>query len=419
MKLKFLAPALLAGFVAFTSCSKEDNKKPDPAPAPAPTPEPAPTPKGEAKEVKDLDASDEQKWVYFSFEKGTVVEVTNPRTTDNWDIAFNRYNIRTNGGVSGIGEVEVVNTNSKDFASVTKVPADGYKKDEKVKEFGRPAPGQTQPSIIEVEKNPVISGTVQSTDPKGWYNYIPPKKGENSPHFEITKYVYVLKTVKGDKYVKIQLTNYNKSDKPDKSGFITFTYDFLTEKEAAKPVEKVALDFAGNEAKEVQLDATGDWKYFSLKNGEVTPATPADDLTWDIAFKGYYVKLNGGTSGKGKAEVVKVEGTNFAEIVEAPKAGFAKDAQGKISQGNYPNTRKVDASFSQYMSGGFGTKTGIIGLDPTKAPKVFTPTNYIYVLKTADGTYAKVQVTDYYKDNADVAGGTVKLKYQLSKTVSE
>ena len=179
------------------------------------------------------------------------------------------------------------------------------------------------------------------------------------------------------------------------------------------------MDFAGNEAKEVQLDATGDWKYFSLKNGEVTPATPADDLTWDIAFKGYYVKLNGGTSGKGKAEVVKVEGTNFAEIVEAPKAGFAKDAQGKISQGNYPNITKVDASFSQYMSGGFGIKTGIIGLDPTKAPKVFTPTNYIYVLKTADGTYAKVQVTDYYKDNADVAGGTVKLKYQLSKTVSE
>ena len=410
MKLKFIVPALLAGLVAFTSCSKEDNKKPDPAPAPAPTP------KGEAKEVKDLDVSDEQKWVYFSFEKGTVVEVTNPRTTDNWDIAFNRYNIRTNGGVSGIGEVEVVNTNSKDFASVTKAPADGYKKDEKVKEFGRPAPGQTQPSIIEVEKNPVISGTVQSTDPKGWYNYIPPKKGENSPHFEITKYVYVLKTVKGDKYVKIQLTNYNKSDKPDKSGFITFIYDFLTEKATA---EKVALDFSGNEAKEVQLDATGDWKYFSLKNGEVTPAKPEEDLTWDLAFNNYYVRLNGGTSGKGKAEVVKVEGTNFAEIVEAPKAGFAKDAQGKISQGNYPNTTKVDASFSQYMSGGFGTKTGIIGLDPTKAPKVFTPTNYIYVLKTADGTYAKVQVTDYYKDNADVAGGTVKLKYQLSKTVSE
>ncbi len=409
MKLKFIVPALLAGLVVFTSCSKEDNKKEEPSPAP----------QGRAKEIKDLDASDQQKWVYFSFEKGTTVEVTNPKTTDNWDIAFNRYNIRTNGGVSGIGEAEVVNTNSKNFAAVTKAPAEGYEKDKKITEVGRPAPGQTQPSITEVEKNPVISGTVQSPDPKGWYNYNRPKQGENTPHFDITKYVYVLKTAKGGKYVKIQLTGYTKSNQPDKSGFITFTYDFLTEKEAAKPVEKVALDFAGNEAKEVQLDATGDWKYFSLKNGEVTPATPANDLSWDIAFKGYYVRLNGGTSGKGKAEVVKVEGTDFAKVTEAPKAGFAKDAQGKISQGNYPNITKVDASFSQYMSGGFGTKTGIIGLDPTKAPKVFTPTNYIYVLKTADGTYAKVQVTDYYKDNADISGGTIKLKYQLSKTVSE
>ena len=123
MKLKFIVPALLAGLVAFTSCSKEDNKKPDPAPAPAPQ---------GAKEVKDLDASDQQKWVYFSFTKGTVVEITNPKTTDDdWDIAFNRYNIRTNGGVSGKGEAEVVNTNSKDFTAVTKAPAEGYEKDKK------------------------------------------------------------------------------------------------------------------------------------------------------------------------------------------------------------------------------------------------------------------------------------------------
>ena len=417
MKLKFLAPALLAGFVAFTSCSKEDNKKPDPAPAPAPTPEPAPTPKGEAKEVKDLDASDEQKWVYFSFEKGTVVEVTNPRTTDNWDIAFNRYNIRTNGGVSGIGEVEVVNTNSKDFASVTKAPADGYKKDEKVKEFGRPAPGQTQPSIIEVEKNPVISGTVQSTDPKGWYNYIPPKKGENSPHFEITKYVYVLKTVKGDKYVKIQLTNYNKSDKPDKSGFITFIYDFLTEKATA---EKVALDFAGNEAKEVQLNATGDWKYFSLKNGEVTPATPADDLTWDIAFKGYYVKLNGGTSEKGKAEAFRTEEKDFTKVTEAPKKGFEKDKEVTFTSRDGSSSKE---NVSPILTGGFGSTIGAISLNPANIAKygnVYGPNEWVYVIKTADGTYAKIQVTDFYNQVGDKkVPGFPKLKYQLSKTVSE
>ena len=405
MKLKFLAPALLAGFVAFTSCSKEDNKKPDPAPAPAPQ---------GAKEVKDLDASDQQKWVYFSFTKGTVVEITNPKTTDDdWDIAFNRYNIRTNGGVSGKGEAEVVNTNSKDFAAVTKAPAEGYEKDKKFTEVGRPAPGQTQPSITEVEKNPVISGTVMVENSKGWYNYNRPKQGENTPHFEI-------KTAKGNKYVKIQLTSYTKSDQPDKSGFITFTYDFLTEKETAKPVEKVTLDFAGNEAKEVQLDATGDWKYFSLKNGEVTPATPADDLTWDIAFKGYYVKLNGGTSGKGKAEVFRTEEKDFTKVTEAPKKGFEKDKEVTFTSRDGSSSKE---NVSPILTGGFGSTTGAIGLNPANIAKygnVYGPNEWVYVIKTADGTYAKIQVTDFYNQVGDKkVPGFPKLKYQLSKTVSE
>ena len=409
MKVKFLAPVLLTGLVAFTSCSKDDNKTPTPTP---------PTPQNTVKEVKNLNASDEKKWVYFSFQTGTTVEVTNPKTTDNWDIAFNRYNIRTNGGVSGIGEAEVVNTNSKDFAAVTKAPAEGYEKDKEVTDFGRPRPGESQPSVIKSEKNPVISGTVNKQDSKGWYNYIPPKQGENTPHHEITKYVYVLKTAKGGKYVKIQLTGYT-NDK-NETGYITFSYDFLTEKEAAKPVEKVALDFAGNEAKEVQLDATGDWKYFSLKNGEVTPATPADDLTWDIAFKGYYVKLNGGTSGKGKAEAFRTEEKDFTKVTEAPKKGFEKDKEVTFTSRDGSSSKE---NVSPILTGGFGSTTGAIGLNPANTAKygnVYGPNEWVYVIKTADGTYAKIQVTDFYNQvgNKKVPGFP-KLKYQLSKTVSE
>jgi hypothetical protein len=408
MKVKFLAPVLLTGLVAFTSCSKDDNKTPTPTP---------PTPQNTVKEVKNLNASDEQKWVYFSFETGTIVEVTNPKTTDNWDIAFNRYNIRTNGGVSGIGEAEVVNTNSKDFAAVTKAPAEGYEKDKEVTDFGRPRPGQTQPSVTKSEKNPVISGTVNKQDSKGWYNYIPPKQGEN-PHHELTKYVYVLKTAKGGKYVKIQLTGYT-NDK-NETGYITFTYNFLTEKETAKPAEKVALDFSGSEAKEVQLDATGDWKYFSLKNGEVTPATPADDLTWDIAFKGYYVKLNGGTSGKGKAEAFRTEEKDFTKVTEAPKKGFEKDKEVTFTSRDGSSSKE---NVSPILTGGFGSTTGAIGLNPANIAKygnVYGPNEWGYVIKTADGTYAKIQVTDFYNQVGDKkVPGFPKLKYQLSKTVSE
>ena len=408
MKVKFLAPVLLTGLVAFTSCSKDDNKTPTPTP---------PTPQNTVKEVKNLNASDEQKWVYFSFETGTIVEVTNPKTTDNWDIAFNRYNIRTNGGVSGIGEAEVVNTNSKDFAAVTKAPAEGYEKDKEVTDFGRPRPGQTQPSVTKSEKNPVISGTVNKQDSKGWYNYIPPKQGEN-PHHELTKYVYGLKTAKGGKYVKIQLTGYT-NDK-NETGYITFTYNFLTEKETAKPAEKVALDFSGSEAKEVQLDATGDWKYFSLKNGEVTPATPADDLTWDIAFKGYYVKLNGGTSGKGKAEAFRTEEKDFTKVTEAPKKGFEKDKEVTFTSRDGSSSKE---NVSPILTGGFGSTIGAISLNPANIAKygnVYGPNEWVYVIKTADGTYAKIQVTDFYNQVGDKkVPGFPKLKYQLSKTVSE
>lgn len=407
MKVKFLAPVLLTGLVAFTSCSKDDNKTPTPIP-----------PQNTAKEVKNLNASDEQKWVYFSFETGTIVEVTNPKTTDNWDIAFNRYNIRTNGGVSGIGEAEVVNTNSKDFAAVTKAPAEGYEKDKEVTEYGRPRPGQTQPSVTKSEKNPVISGTVNKQDSKGWYNYTPPKQGENTPHFEITKYVYVLKTAKGGKYVKIQLTGYT-NDK-NETGYITFSYDFLTEKETAKPAEKVALDFSGSEAKEVQLDATGDWKYFSLKNGEVTPNNPAEDFSWDIAFKGYYVRLNGGTSGKGKAEAFRTEEKDFTKVTEAPKKGFEKDKEVTFTSRDGSSSKE---NVSPILTGGFGSTTGAIGLNPANIAKygsVYGPNEWVYVIKTADGTYAKIQVTDFYNQVGDKkVPGFPKLKYQLSKTVTE
>ena len=201
------------------------------------------------------------------------------------------------------------------------------------------------------------------------------------------------------------------------AGLVAFTSCSKDDSKKEEPkVEKIALDFSGSEAQEVQLDRALDWRYFSFKNGEVTPTNPAEDLTWDIAFKGYYVRLNGGTSGKGKAEAFKTEEKDFAKVVESPKTGFVKDTEGELTLGRFPNLTTEKGSFSELLSGGLGTKTGIIGLDPTKAPKVFVPTNNIYILKTADGTYLKFQVTDFYKGAQDIIGGSPKVKFQLSKT---
>ena len=50
-----------------------------------------------------VDASDYNDWVYFSLETFSQVDISNPSTSLEWDLAFQRKHIRTNSGLSGPG----------------------------------------------------------------------------------------------------------------------------------------------------------------------------------------------------------------------------------------------------------------------------------------------------------------------------
>ena len=52
----------------------------------------------------EINASAYNKWIYFSFETGNTLEINNPESSLDWDIAFKKNHIRTNGGLSGIGQ---------------------------------------------------------------------------------------------------------------------------------------------------------------------------------------------------------------------------------------------------------------------------------------------------------------------------
>lgn len=52
----------------------------------------------------------EDNWIYFSFSEGKVLSGINESNRANdltWDIAFYRYNVRTNGGKSGTAVILV------------------------------------------------------------------------------------------------------------------------------------------------------------------------------------------------------------------------------------------------------------------------------------------------------------------------
>lgn len=132
------------------------------------------------------------------------------------------------------------------------------------------------------------------------------------------------------------------------------------------------------------VDATNKeaWAYFSLAKGDVVEvADPGKSMDWDLGFQRTKVKLNGGVSGAGKGSAVMLKDVEFEQVKEAPADGYAADSDENL------------AIIAQSKEGWY----------------IYTgPPNHwilpiekrVFVVTAADGTFAKMQFTGYYKDNA-------------------
>lgn len=129
-----------------------------------------------------VNATIQNQWAHFSFSQGTVFyrEFIDKDSLD-WDIAFRRAKIVTNGGATnpnGKAEIGVIRTS--DFLSITAVPNIEFQVD------------FTTQNISET-KSPVLDK---------WYKY-DFWTHRLTPHKE----VYILRTAKGN-YVKFQIVDY-------------------------------------------------------------------------------------------------------------------------------------------------------------------------------------------------------------------
>ncbi len=168
------------------------------------------------------------------------------------------------------------------------------------------------------------------------------------------------------------------------------------------------------EVKDVQfLDVKSytDWVYFSFVKGEVVSVTDFEnDLSWDIAFHRGDVRLNGGASGKGKSEVVNTGVKEWNSVTEAPSGGYIKDQIGKITTAfTGAGTTEEDQPFSQVL-------TEWLTVDTSNPPPKYILSNWIYVLKAADGNYVKLWLYD--NKNEKNEAGYVSFKYQYNSNGS-
>jgi hypothetical protein len=125
-----------------------------------------------------VNASSETKWVYFNLSQGKTLDIKDP-TSLEWDLAFRRGKVITNGGATNkFGQGAVLNMGEMSFLDVLKVPRDQYVADSRNK--------------TESENEELNS----------WYKY-------NFLTHKLTarENVYALKSAKG-KFAKIQFLSF-------------------------------------------------------------------------------------------------------------------------------------------------------------------------------------------------------------------
>jgi hypothetical protein len=146
------------------------------------------------------------------------------------------------------------------------------------------------------------------------------------------------------------------------------------------------------------------WKYFSFeKNDTLTVADPANSLEWDLAFQRYRIRTNSGLAGNGMG--------GAANSYSKGQAGF--DALTTVTD---TSTFVTDTSVDIAVQMGFATY--IINpvlytwftLEFAAQGTQIVPSDYVYIVRTATGKYAKVWFKSYY--SATNTAGFINLQYK-------
>jgi hypothetical protein len=197
--MKYLSKlSILLAFISLTIACKED------------TPDPS-----ESVITNEVMLSREtnygQDWIYFSFSQGAElnnINETNYLTDDSWDIAFNRFNVRTNSGLSGIGQAGVIDMGEVEYSSVSEAPQTGYTVDSTIQ-------------IVEIISH---TGPPQMMDAFGNIIFTDVILLEGQPPSYVpNNHVYVLKTADGH-FVKLIIQGFYNDQ--GESGYLSFKYSY-------------------------------------------------------------------------------------------------------------------------------------------------------------------------------------------------
>ena len=155
---------------------------------------------------------------------------------------------------------------------------------------------------------------------------------------------------------------------------------------------------------EVNSTSSTTWKYFSFaKNDTIMVSDPLISKEWDLAFQRYRIKTNGGMSGNGQGCAANsyLKGqTGFDALKIVPDtATFSSDESVSIAVQQGYATYVINPEIYTWFTMELATQgTQIV------------PSDYIFIVKTGDGKFAKVWFKSYY--SAENLSGYVTFQYK-------
>lgn len=192
---------------------------------------------------------------------------------------------------------------------------------------------------------------------------------------------------------------------------------------------------------------TFDWLYINLRTGEyfnrerpnkdIREGEQKERTDWDIAFCGYVMRTNSGTSGNGLGGAIDMgyggyrSLTSLSQLPKNPEWVVDTDKDVSVVWSMRDWTHYVS---EQILAGNFAGKVeDYPWFDPNKGPQktltsanpmlsqsmtfagpppVYTPSFHTYVVRTADGErFFKIQIISWYDANVQIGDEGGKISY--------
>lgn len=318
-----------------------------------------------------IDATSTTSWSFFSFDSGTTVD-----ESEDWDLAFSRYNVRSNADrvemALAAPQDDFYQSNGNPSANVFTNATANSELEHILADYDVDA--------LDFEAD-TLNAVIGRDGVNFFANIVPDVNSANDDYW------WLLRSAEGDSFAKVNFTNvtYNFSSGEHST---TIAADFFVQGSSDG-------SFSGAPVQWSETIPPGSTSCFDFDAGNIVNCSTD---VWDVQFKtinrGFFILVNGGVSGSGSAAVHQHDTNNESFAIEDADINDAEFSDGSalvsqtFSSDQAQNVFTDDDWYAYALLGGHG----------------IWPNYRVYSVKeTATDKVTLFQIINYYNE-ADVSG---------------